>query len=196
MPALAGRHQLMNAGTALAMLDLAEGFQIGEEAVRRGLVSVVWPGRLQRLTEGSLADELPAGWELWLDGAHNDSGAVALADQLAAWERAGLALDLVFGVRADKSAADILAPLAPYVSRLRAVAIPGDSASAPADGADAAARSAGIVDVQSAQSVSEAVQSLVVPQSPVDSRAPRRILICGSLYLAGAVLRENGSAIA
>ncbi|HTJ62426.1 MAG TPA: folylpolyglutamate synthase/dihydrofolate synthase family protein [Alphaproteobacteria bacterium] len=196
MPALAGRHQLMNAGTALAMLDLSRRFQTDETAVRRGLASVVWPGRLERLTEGALVEVLPVGWELWLDGAHNDSGAAALADQLAVWGKTELALDLVFGVRADKRTADILTPLTPYVSKLRAVAIPRDSASATADAAAAAARSTGIADVQPAASILEAIQSLVATQSPVDSRAPRRILICGSLYLAGAALRENGSAIA
>jgi dihydrofolate synthase/folylpolyglutamate synthase len=190
MPALIGRHQIMNAGTALAMLDLSAGYPIGEQAIRKGLASVDWPGRLQRLVEGSLVGLLPPGWELWLDGAHNDSGGAALADQAAAWQETGLPLDVVFAVRADKRPAEILSPLAPFVSRLRAVAIPGDSASASAPDAAAAADSVGIADVRPARSVTEAIQSLV------DSSAPRRILICGSLYLVGAVLGENGSAIA
>jgi dihydrofolate synthase/folylpolyglutamate synthase len=190
MPALVGRHQIMNAGTALAMLDLSGSFQIGEQAIRSGLASVDWPGRLQHLVEGRLADALPTGWELWLDGAHNDSGAAALADQMVAWREGGLPLDIIFAVRADKRPTEILRPLAPFVSRLRAIAIPGDSASAPVQDVAAAAGSVGIADVRSAQSVGEAIQSLV------DSGAPRRILICGSLYLIGAVLGENGSAIA
>jgi dihydrofolate synthase/folylpolyglutamate synthase len=183
-PALAGRHQWMNAGTALAMLDAAGGFRVDEAAIRRGLAAVEWPGRLQRLTQGPLAAFLPAGWELWLDGAHNDSGGEALGIQAADWH--DMPLDLVFGVRAEKIPSDILAPLAPHVHRLRAVAIPGDAASLSAEDAAAAARQAGIDDSAPADSVAEAVAALTGPGQP------RRILICGSLYLAGAVLAENG----
>jgi dihydrofolate synthase/folylpolyglutamate synthase len=95
-------------------------------------------------------------------------------------------LDLVFGVRAEKIPADVLGPLAPHVHRLRAVAIPGDAASLSADGAAAAAREAGIGDATPAASVMEALAALAT------TGQPRRILICGSLYLAGAVLAENG----
>jgi dihydrofolate synthase/folylpolyglutamate synthase len=183
-PALAGRHQWMNAGTALTMLDAAGGFTVDESAVRRGLAAVEWPGRLQRLTRGPLATVLPRGWELWLDGAHNDSGGEVLSAQAAEWH--DRPLDLIFGVRAEKIPADVLNPLAPHVHRLRAVAIPGDAVSLSADAAAAAARQAGIGDAAPAASVMEALAALATPGQP------RRILICGSLYLAGAVLAENG----
>src|SRR6185437_4844257 len=128
-PALVGRHQFMNAGTALAMLDAAGGFDIDEAAVRRGLATVEWPGRLQRLTKGPLPAMLPPGWELWLDGAHNDSGGESLGIQASEWQAVPrpLPLDLVFGVRAEKQPQDVLGPLASFAARLRAVAIPGDS---------------------------------------------------------------------
>jgi dihydrofolate synthase/folylpolyglutamate synthase len=183
-PALLGRHQWMNAGTALTMLDAAGGFRVSDDAVRRGLASVEWPGRLQRLTKGPLAAVLPAGWELWLDGAHNDSGGEVLGLQAASW--CDMPLDLVFGVRAEKNAADVLRPLAPYAARLRAVAIPGDPASASSADAAAAAVAAGIADSKPAGSLQEAVGALA------GLRGRRRILICGSLYLAGAVLTDNG----
>ena len=186
-PALAGRHQFMNAGTALAMLDAAGGFIIDEASARRGLASVEWPGRLQRLTKGPLADLLPQGWELWLDGAHNDSGGEALGVQAADWGALDrpLPLDLIFGLRAEKNPADVLGPLAPFADRLRAVTIPGDPGALPADVAADVARAVGIADAAPAASPFDAVKALV------GISAPRRILICGSLYLAGAVLVEN-----
>ncbi len=189
-PALLGEHQIMNAATAMAMLDVSDGFPIGPEAIRRGLALVAWPGRLQRLSTGSLADILPAGWELWLDGAHNDSGGEALGRQAAAWRVDAVPLHLVFGARADKDPAAILKPLTPFAARLRAVAIPGDAASLTAEVAAKAATAAGFVEAQPAESVAAAIESLV------DSPAPGRILICGSLYLAGAALKENGTTIA
>jgi dihydrofolate synthase/folylpolyglutamate synthase len=187
-PALVGRHQFMNAGTALAMLDGAGGFDIGDAAVRRGLAAVEWPGRLQRLTKGPLTAMLPPGWELWLDGAHNDSGGESLGLQAAEWQAASpaLPLDLVFGIRAEKQPADVLRPLAPFAARLRAIAIPGDSAALSAQDAAAAARAAGIADSAPASAPDEAVRTLV------SNPGPRRILICGSLYLAGAILADNG----
>jgi len=186
-PALVGRHQFMNAGTALAMLDAAGAFKVDERAVRRGLAAVEWPGRLQRLTKGPLPAMLPPGWELWLDGAHNDSGGESLGIQAADWRAANpsLPLDLVFGVRAEKQPQDVLGPLAPFAARLRAVTIPGDSAALAAGDAAQAALSAGIADSVPAASPGDAVRALV------SAEGPRRILICGSLYLAGTILAEN-----
>jgi len=183
-PALLGRHQWMNAGAAITMLDAAGTFIVDDDALRRGLAAVEWPGRLQRLTRGPLAAMLPPGWELWLDGAHNDSGGEVLGAQAASWS--DRPLDLVFGVRAEKIPADVLQPLAPYASRLRAVAIPGDPAALSASEAAAAAQGVGIKDATAAESVSNAIASLA------SAPGPRRILICGSLYLAGAVLADNG----
>ncbi len=187
-PALVGRHQFMNAGTALAMLDAAGGFAIAEAAVRRGLAAVEWPGRLQRLTKGPLAAMLPPGWELWLDGAHNDSGGEALGQQAADWAAADpLPLDLIFGVRAEKKPADVLAPLAPFASRLRAVAIPGDSQCLSAADAAKAAHGAGIADAAPADTPDGGLAMLIA-----GAGEHRRVLICGSLYLAGAILERNG----
>lgn len=188
LPALAGRHQIMNAGTALAMLDAAGGFTVDPAAIRQGLAAVEWPGRLQRLTRGPLPALLPDRWELWLDGAHNDSGGEVLAGQAAEWAVADrpLPLDIVFGVRAEKIPADVLGPLRPFVARLRTVTIPGDGASLSAQEAAEAAREIGYGDVAPAHSPGEAVRALI------EGGRPRRLLICGSLYLAGAILGENG----
>jgi dihydrofolate synthase/folylpolyglutamate synthase len=183
-PALVGRHQYMNAGTALTMLDAAGGFAISDEAVRRAVSAVEWPGRLQRLTRGPLVDSLPRGIELWLDGAHNDSGGEIVAGQAERWR--DRPLDVVIGILASKQPREILAPLAPFVGRLKAVAIPTESPAMPPDEIADAARAVGIRDAEPAASVAEAVAALARPGGP------RRILIMGSLYLAGAILAENG----
>src|SRR5262249_30234496 len=77
LPALPGAHQVSNAGAALACLPLLQGFRIDASAQTRGMTEVEWPARLQRLTKGPLARSLPAGWELWLDGGHNESAGAA-----------------------------------------------------------------------------------------------------------------------
>lgn len=190
MPGLAGSHQIVNAGTALACLDLLPVPRVPDGAVRRGLAAVEWPARLQRLTRGPLVDRLPAGWELWLDGGHNDSAGEVLAAQAAAWVRDGRPLALVFGMLATKEPRDFLAPLAPFVSRLRAVAIPGEEAGLGAGEAAEAARAAGIADASPAADAGEALGALTA--DPEAGARPARVLICGSLYLAGAILSGHG----
>lgn len=186
-PGLAGAHQITNAGVALACLDHLP-WTIDDGTAARGLAAVDWPGRLQRLTRGPLADALPAGWELWLDGGHNDSAGEVLAAHAAAWAADGRPLDLIYGMLASKEPAEFLAPLAPLVRRLRTVAIPGEDAALPPAAIATAGQSAGIADAAPAESVAAALDSL----RTADGRAPARVLICGSLYLAGAVLTENG----
>ena len=188
-PALPGAHQLLNAGTALACLGpLAERLPVDEAAIRRGLATVTWPARLQRLTRGPLAESLPAGWELWLDGGHNDSAGEVLAAHAAAWAGAPpvLPLALVFGMLGTKQPLEFLAPLARHAADLLAVPIPGEPAALDAESAAAAARAAGFPDARAAADPAEAVAALIRGRS-----APCRILICGSLYLAGSVLAHN-----
>jgi dihydrofolate synthase/folylpolyglutamate synthase len=160
------------------------GFAIDDDAVRRGLGAVYWPGRLQRLKHGPLVESLSPNWELWLDGAHNDSCGEVLSVQAQSW--CDRPLDLVFGMLESKVPQELLQPLAPHVGRLRAVAIPDEPGSLSAAAAAAAAREAGIADSRPLSSVAEAVAAL-----SQKGRAGR-ILICGSLYLAGAVLADNG----
>ncbi|PWC55173.1 folylpolyglutamate synthase/dihydrofolate synthase family protein [Azospirillum sp. TSO22-1] len=183
-PGLAGAHQILNAGLALACLEHLP-VRVDDAAAARGVAGASWPARLQRLTRGPLVDRLPPGWELWLDGGHNDSAGEVLAVQAAVWAaQDGRPLDLVFGMLGSKEPAEFLRPLAPHVRRLRAVAIPGEDASLPAEAAAAAARAAGIADAEPAVDTAAALASI--------TQADRgRALICGSLYLAGTVLAEN-----
>jgi len=183
-PALPGAHQFGNAGQAIACLEHLPGFALDARAVARGLAAVEWPARLQRLTRGPLVKALPSGWELWLDGGHNPGAAQALARHLARW--GDRPLHLIYGMLASKDAAGYLAPLAPYVAGLEGVTIPGEANAMSADAAAAAARAAGI-DAAPAAGPLAALTRIIA-----DADGPARVLICGSLYLAGQVLRDNG----
>jgi dihydrofolate synthase / folylpolyglutamate synthase len=180
-PGLLGLHQYDNAGTALACIDRLAGFAVSEAALAQGMRTVEWPGRLQRLTSGPLAERLPPGSELWLDGAHNAAGGAALAVAVRAWR--GQKLSLVFGMLATHDPAGFLAPFVGLADRLVALAIPGEANARPADELAAAAAALGI-DAVPAPGLAEAVAEASAPGN--------RVLICGSLYLAGRVLAENG----
>lgn len=182
-PALPGKHQVHNAGLAVACAERLAGFTVPDEAVAAGLRQVEWPARLQRLTRGPLPALLPEGWELWLDGGHNPGAGKVLAEHFRHWR--DKPLHLVYGMLSGKDPIGYLKPLAPAVTRLRGVAIPGEATSLPAEKAVLAAEYTAIAAAPAA-SVEAAVRDLVA----VDPR-PARILICGSLYLAGTVLRDN-----
>jgi dihydrofolate synthase/folylpolyglutamate synthase len=182
-PSLPGRHQIDNAALAVATLDRIEAFKIGDAEFRAGLAAIEWPARLQRLARGPLAAVLPSGSELYLDGGHNEAAGEVLADW--AQSKRDKPLDVVFGMLSTKSPTPFIAHLAPHVRRVRTVTIPGEPLTLPADAVTAAAREAGISDVATAASVQDAVADLA-------NSGPSRILICGSLYLAGTVLAENG----
>jgi dihydrofolate synthase/folylpolyglutamate synthase len=186
-PALHGAHQIDNAGQAAVLARRLPGHRIGDDTIAAGLTSAVWPARMQRLTRGPLVEALGAGpdggWSLWLDGGHNAQAGEILARELSLWAEP---LDLVYGMLNTKAAADFLRPLAGRVRRLRAVAIPGEANSLSAAEAAAHAESCGI-PAEPAGSVAAAVAEL---RDLAD--VPGRMLICGSLYLAGRVLADNG----
>jgi dihydrofolate synthase/folylpolyglutamate synthase len=184
-PNLPGRHQLDNAGIALACLELmGPRFTIGEGELARGLRHAEWPARLQRLTEGPLARMLPAGSQLWLDGGHNQAAGEVLAEMAKGWQ--DRPLHLVFGMLDTKEPREFLRPLGPLVRSLVAVPVPGEHASLSAAAAAEHARAVGISASEALDA--QAAVADIVRQTP----QPCRILICGSLYLAGAVLAENG----
>jgi dihydrofolate synthase/folylpolyglutamate synthase len=188
-PALVGGHQIDNAATAVACVERlrAARFQIDDAAVAKGLRSVEWPARLQKLVRGPLVDALPAGSELWLDGGHNEDCGIVLARQAAEWARepAALPLFLIFGMLTTKDASGFLRPLARHARTARAVPIEGHSAYTPQE---ACARAADVgLDCAPVNDIGAALEDLLATQP-----APMRILICGSLYVAGEVLARNG----
>jgi len=184
-PSLPGRHQVENAGLALAALDQSP-FAIPLFALRSGFRNIEWPARAQRLKHGPLMALLPGSWDLWLDGGHNAGGGQAIA-ALAADLWADAPLHLVCGMLTTKAAEDYLRPLASRAASFTAVPIAlSDAAFAPADLA-AAAKRAGFTDVHTADTVEAALKRIAET-----GRGRARVLICGSLYLAGEVLRDNG----
>ncbi len=189
-PALVGVHQIDNAATAVACVERlrAARFDIGDTAIRKGLASVEWPARLQRLTKGPLAGSLPPGGELWLDGGHNEDCGIALGRMAAEWakEPAALPLYLIFAMQTTKDASGFLRPLARYATAARAVPFPEGHAAYTPDEACAKAAEVGL-DCAPANDIGAALEDLLATQP-----APMRILICGSLYLAGQVLVRNG----
>lgn len=183
LPSLAGKHQIANAGTAIACLEQLSGFSFSESAVADGLRQIDWPARLQRLTRGPLVGMLPAGWELWLDGGHNPAAGEVLAEAANGWS--DRPLDLIVGMLNTKDAAGFLAPLARHARALHAVTIPGEENPHPAGEIVMSARSVGIA-AQESGSVKAALRDIIAGQEP------GRVLICGSLHLAGVVLAGNG----
>ncbi len=179
LPNLAGPHQIQNAGAALAALR-----HLGqpESACKAAVTCAEWPARMQRLRHGPLVDTAPEA-EIWLDGGHNPAGGEAIAATLAAMPERPT--HLICGMLNTKDIAGYLRPLAAVTDSLTAVSIPGESATLPADATRDAAKAAGM-SAKTAESVSAALAAITADQ-------PRaRVLICGSLYLAGSILRENG----
>ena len=184
LPGLIGPHQIGNAGTAVVAALELDGFDIPESAIERGLQAVRWPARLQRLTDGPLLDLMRAGSELWLDGGHNPAAAAALAQTMADLEeRSPRPLHLIIGMLGLKDAEGFLKYFSGLARHVVTVPIPGahEQPFTPEALAEAA-RKAGL-SAEPASGIEEALQRH-------DTLYPghKRILICGSLYLAGHVL--------
>jgi dihydrofolate synthase / folylpolyglutamate synthase len=183
LPALAGRHQIDNAGLAIACALALGDLAPDGRALAEGLRTVEWPGRLQRLTRGPLVERLPAECELWLDGGHNPAAGEALAASLDGAGRRPL--HLVVGMLNTKDEAGFLRPLAPLARSVHTVPVPDESASRDPIEAAAQARRLGIAATP-APDVARALDAIAATEPDT-----ARVLVCGSLYLAGHVLREN-----
>ncbi len=211
-PALLGPHQILNAGTAVACARRLRAVTVPEAALSEGLLWVEWPARLQRLRRGPLADRLPPGAELWLDGGHNPSAGHALAAMIAQWaaedrRQGGEPRPIAFtvGMKENKDLAGFLAPLAAaaplaagvasaaaappaaVAPSLQAVAIPDDAHCHQPAAIAAIAAALGFA-AEPAPDLAAAIAAL----AGMNHSRPPRILICGSLYLAGHVLADNG----
>ena len=194
LPALVGRHQITNAGTAIAAaLTLSEklpALGLDEAAIETGLRTVEWPARMQRLSSGPLSALLGPDAELWLDGGHNPAAGDTLADTLASFEeKSPKPVYLVVGMMGQKDALGFLSPFRGLVRVIYTVPIPG-AHEAPHSQEKLAevARSAGLNAIERA-SVVQALETIAAIHE-----GEKRVLICGSLYLAGHVLglQESG----
>jgi dihydrofolate synthase/folylpolyglutamate synthase len=188
-PKLLGRHQFENAGVAIAALRAAPALALPAAAFEAGIAKADWPARMQRLTPGPLASLLPAGSELWLDGGHNAEGGRAIANALADLEeRVSRPLVLVVGMLATKDCEAFLKNFSGLARRVIAVPIPDQENALPADTIADAARAVGI-PAQSGDDIRSALAAI----GRLELEPPPRVLITGSLYLAGTVLAANGT---
>ena len=178
LPILPGAHQIENAGAAVAAL---RHLDMPQQATEHALTNASWPARMQRLKQGALAN-LAGQAELWLDGGHNAAAGIALANHLATLPKRPTFL--ICGMLNTKDILGYLSPLAKQADKLIAVSIPNETNTLPAEVTATQASNAGLT-ATSALNVARAIQEIVQVE-PYS-----RILICGSLYLAGAVLREN-----
>ncbi|MFT7134952.1 MAG: dihydrofolate synthase/folylpolyglutamate synthase, partial [Akkermansiaceae bacterium] len=178
-PNLLGAHQINNAGAALAALRL---LGIADDHCEAAITHAQWPARMQRLKTGPLV-EAAENAELWLDGGHNPAAGEAIADLLGSMPKR--ATYLICGMLNTKDIAGYLRPLATQAEKLVAVSIPGEAATLPAHETAQAARAVGM-QAEEAPSVRQALVDILAGDPAA------RVLICGSLYLAGGVLRENG----
>jgi len=187
-PRLFGRHQLDNAGAAIATLRAVAPTRLTVGAVEAGIVNAAWPARMQRLTQGPLLRLVPEGSEIWLDGAHNIDGGRAIAAALADLEeRVSRPLVLVVGMLANKDYEGFLANFAGLARNV--IAVPIQQASAvPADVVAAAATRAGMP-----AGAADGIDSALAGIARLNLESPPRILITGSLYLAGEILAANGT---
>ncbi len=177
LPALVGAHQADNAALATAILRHQTALAIGPEAIAHGITSARWPARLQFLGPGPLTALAP-GRAIWLDGGHNPDAGAALARHFAGKPP----IHLIIGMLANKDPAALLAPLSPALRSVAIVPAPGHDAHTPESFAPHTP-----LPVRSFTNVTEALAAL-----PPERQNPGDVLIGGSLYLAGEVLRLNG----
>jgi dihydrofolate synthase/folylpolyglutamate synthase len=187
-PKLNGRHQFENAGLAIATLRSIDTPRLPPLAFE-GVAKAEWPARMQRLAGGKLAALVPPGGELWLDGGHNPDGGRIIANALADLEeRVSRPLVLIVGMLASKDSVGFLRNFTGLARRIVAIPIPGQENAFPPGHLVQAARAIGLP----AQDASDLTAALAAVAS-LDLTPPPRILITGSLYLAGAALAQNGT---
>jgi len=182
-PNLCGGHQFGNAATAaITLLTLQDKLPLSLSSFDKGLQSAKWPGRLQRLTKGSLVDMLPPHIELWIDGGHNDSGGMILAEHADLWAtKDNKPIHLILGMLNTKNPIEFANFLLPKVKSAQAITIPDQPLSLSADDLAAA------LNIMSATSVTNALEKIIAENGSASSR----ILITGSLYLMGWILKDN-----
>lgn len=181
LPFMSGQHQTDNAALAIAMLRHQSAIHVSEAAIAAAMEQTRWPARMQKLTKGPLTDILADGATVWLDGGHNPDAGAAIAKVL----EDGPPVHVIIGMLKNKDAIGFLKPFAHKIASLRAVPISGHEHHAPAELCAVARDSLGVADALPFDHVSASLQAISA------TSASTQVLICGSLYLAGEVLRLN-----
>lgn len=190
LPRLPGRHQLSNAAAAIRAVK-ATGFEVTDAMMEKAMTSVEWPGRLQKLTEGSLVALAPAEAEIWVDGGHNPGAGEVIAEAMASFEELRpRPLYLIIGMLNTKDPLGYFRAFTDIAEQVFTVPIRGSDAGLDPVALAQSAYDAGLV-AEPMSSVADALKEIAERQ--LDDAAPPRILIGGSLYLAGNVLADNGT---
>lgn len=188
LPPLVGGHQVRNAAMAIALAHAQEAVSIPDAAIRAGLGWVRWPARLQQIMDTAYNKLLPAGSDLWLDGGHNPAAADIMRTFLQGVDPVERSVTLVLGMMGSKDAVGYLKPLSGLVNRVIAVPIPGEKGAAAPATLAATATDIGINGVV-AKDVASALDQVAEKAHP---DRPPFVVIAGSLYLAGDVLKNMG----
>nr|WP_294847866.1 folylpolyglutamate synthase/dihydrofolate synthase family protein [uncultured Sphingomonas sp.] len=181
-PALPGDHQTRNANLAWQMLQAQDTLSVSRAEFEEGLRRAQWPARLQRLRTGALLDQLPSGSELWIDGGHNPAASALIADYARANWADGLPLVLLFASLTSKDSTGVLAPFRGLANHVACLPIPDHDSRKPGD----------LVEIAKALGLPASAHS-TIPNALAAIDRPARVLIYGSLYLAGAALALNGT---
>jgi dihydrofolate synthase/folylpolyglutamate synthase len=188
-PKLYGRHQFENAGVAIAALRVIASLRIPSAAYEAGIVRADWPARMQRLVQGRLVERAPPGSELWLDGGHNpDGGRVVAAAFADLEERVSRPLVMIVGMLSTKDCSGFLRNFLGLARRVIAIPVPQAEKGMAAEALSSAARAVGL-QATSRDNLEQAVTAV----AKLELDPPPRILITGSLYLAGEALKHNGT---
>jgi dihydrofolate synthase/folylpolyglutamate synthase len=182
LPKLPGRHQADNAALAVAILRHQDRLQVSSEAIATGIQTAGWPARLQKLETGALLDGLPRGSELWVDGGHNGAAARQVADYASRRWGGALPLVLIFAALKTKDPKALLRPFAGMASAVHTLSILGHESRSPEELASVA-KELGF-EATANDDLQAALDRIV---------QPARVLIFGSLYLAGQALQANGT---
>ncbi len=189
-PVLPGAHQYHNGGLAvMALGELSDMFKVSGRDMALGLKTARWPARFQHLVRGPLVNMLPRDWQLWLDGGHNEAAGLMIAGEIKSWRTDGdeRPVHLIFGMLNSKQADTFLKPLASCVASVHTVSIPGEENALSASELAETAKLSGHTVALPQPSVDVALQAIISAQ-----KGAARVLVCGSLYLAGTILAQNG----
>jgi len=187
-PSLRGTHQVHNSGIAIAAAHyMSKLFPIQNSAIDKGLKTVKWSARLQKIKKGPLAEILPNQVELWLDGGHNHDASLAISETIYNWKRQdpSLTFHLIFGSLNNREAEPLLVPFVEIIDLIQTVAIPKHESTASPENAANVALSLGF-DAAPSNSLLSAIEAIISK-----SNGKRIILVYGSLYLAGSILEKN-----
>jgi len=182
LPNLPGRHQVDNAALAVAILRHQDRLHISPQAMAEGIATATWPARLQKLEAGALLDRLPRGSELWVDGGHNGAAARQVAEYAASRWGGALPLMLIFAALRTKDPKSLFRPFAGMASAVHTLPIPGHESRSPED-----------LAVMANEFGFEATANDDLQAALNRIAQPARVLIFGSLYLAGQALKANGT---